>query len=63
LETNRIETPVGNLVVRCIGSGPPDILLWPGLFFDDRQHVPLACELAARGDTRRDRTADSDGRR
>jgi len=47
-DTRRIEAKVGNLVVRSYGAGPPDIVLGLGLFFDERQHTPLALELVVR---------------
>ena len=39
-----VSTSLGHLVVR-LPQRAPDLLLWPGVFFDHRLHEPLAAEL------------------
>jgi len=45
----QIDTSVGSLCVQCYGDHPADVVLWSGLFFDDRQHAPLAQKLLEKG--------------
>lgn len=48
LVTRRIPTRLGELLVLLPDEGA-DLLLWPGVLFDHRLHLPLADALAARG--------------
>ena len=43
-----LPTTMGDLRV-LHGEGRPDLVLWPGLFFDHRLHLPLANALGERG--------------
>lgn len=43
-----VETALGTLAVE-LPDGPPDLWLWPGLFFDSRLHYPLAKALGRSG--------------
>jgi len=43
-----VSTSLGHLVVR-LPQKAPDLLLWPGVFFDHRLHEPLAAELLKSG--------------